>query len=296
MRTAWVAIVLAGAALAPAAELTGRELALMRVILRQSMSMDLHAAHETGDALRIDTASPLGLVSNDPNTDELCQIMTDEANDPYKRFNAARALAYLGDQRCVDILTETLAGAFAQTSSGFEQSEAAACLLYLGGELPETFLFTRLANPLYAEWNALLDDPNDSVALLAPYSERYDSASDANLPYTKDEVEQIVAEHFRQFSVGVVGPLVTADVEQIELQMILNRVEAGRFDAMLRVPFPGWYDHWRDFEQQMGPDDLLYYFDPGPEPSPDSIIRVGYVLIRDGKVVAELLTFGALPF
>ncbi|MBN1360851.1 MAG: hypothetical protein JW993_09675 [Sedimentisphaerales bacterium] len=291
MRTACVAIVLAGAALAPAAELTGRELALLRVILRQSMSRELHAVHETGDAYRIDRASPLRAVWSEPNVDELHEIMTDEANDPYKQFNAARALAYLGDKRCVDVLAETLAGRFAQTSSGFELSEAAACLLYLGVDLPDRFLFTRLPNPLYAELNALLDAPSGPGMPLTPYPERYDSPPDANLPHTKEQLEQVVAGHFGRFSVGVTGPLVTADVEQIELQAVLNLIASGQSDELLRVPFAGCYDQWQDFKEQMEPGGLLYFFDPGPEPSPDSVILMGYVLIRDGQVVAQLLAF-----
>ncbi len=291
MRTACVVIVLAAAALAPAAELTGRELALMRVILRQSMSMDVQAAHETGDALRIDRVSPLRCTWYDPNVAELHAIMTDEAGDAYQRFNAARALAYLGDKRCVGVLTETLLGRFAESSSGFELSKAAACLLYLGCELPEDFLFTRLPNPLYVELNALLDEPSGPGMPLTPYPQRYDGPSDANLPYTKEQLEQIVAEHFHRFSVAVTGPLVPADVEQIELQMVLNLIASGQFDDLLRVPFPGRYDQWRDFKSQMRFGDLLYFFGPSPEPSPDSVIQMGYVLIRDGQVVAELMTF-----
>jgi hypothetical protein len=97
MNAGLLTMILAGSALSSATDVTGRELALLRVILRQSMSAGQHTAQERGDALTKDRVSPLGLVSNDPNLDELHGIMTSETNDEYKRFNAARAMAYLGD-------------------------------------------------------------------------------------------------------------------------------------------------------------------------------------------------------
>lgn len=292
MRTALIAIVLAGPTLASATDLTGRELALLRIVIRQQFQSDVHAAHSFGDDLRKDRVAPLELVSADPNVvDQLYGIMTNETNDPYRRFNAARALAYLGDRRCMDILSKTLAGDFAMTSSGFELSEAALCLLYLGYDLPGDFLFTRVPNPLYSELNALLEDPNRPARPIPLYTERYDVSPEPNLPYTKEQVEQIVAQHFGLFSAAVRGPLLTGDVEQRELQLTLDLIAAHVLADAIRVPFPDRHTRWENFTKQMCPDDVMYYFVPG-ENSPSSIMMEGYVLIRDGRVVAQIATIG----
>jgi hypothetical protein len=290
MNATLLTMVLAGSALASATELTGREMALLRVILRQDMSMDQHAAHETDNASIKDRASPLGPVSNDPNLDELHKIMTDEANDEYKRFNAARALAYLGDMRCIDTLAKTLAGEFAETSSGIEQSKAAACLLYLEYDFPKDFLFTRLPNPMYPELNALLEDPNQPRPPAMPYSERYDFSSDPNLPYTNKEVAATVTKYLGYVvrPVKVRGPLSVIDVEQRELQLVLGMIAERGFYDWIRVPFWG-FDDWRDFKSRMRAGDLIYYF------TTDEIDwhllggREGYVLIREGALVAMII-------
>lgn len=291
MRTALIAILLAGPTLTSATELTGRELALLRIVIRQEFQSEVHTAHGLSDELRKDRVSPLELVSADPNVvKQLYGIMTDETDDPYKRFNAARALAYLGDPRCVDILSKTLAGEFAMSSSGFELPEAAVCLLYVGYDFPDDFLFTRVPNPLYPELNALLDSPNRWGGPTSLYSERYDFSSDPNLPYTKEQVEQIVAQHFGMFCVEVRGPLLICDVEQRELQQTLDLIAAHVLEDAIRVPLAGCYSQWEDFKKQWRASDLIYYFAPGVSPS--SIWMDGYVLLRDGAVVAQIVTRG----
>jgi len=294
MNAALLTMVLAGSALASATELTGREMALLRVILRQDMSMDRHAAHETDNALIKDRVSPLDLVSSDPNLDELHKIMTDEANDQYKRFNAARALAYLGDTRCIDTLAKTLAGEFAETSSGVEQSKAAACLLYLGYDFPKDFLFTRLPNPMYPELNALLEEPNQPMPIASSYplySERYNVSSDPNLPYTNEEAAAIVTRYlgYVMRPVKVRGPLSTVDAEQRDLQLTLDLIAKFGVSDDIRLPFWWMKEEWSGFKKQMRAGDLLYYF------TTDEIDwdllggREGYVLIHEGTVVAMIL-------
>jgi hypothetical protein len=292
MNVGLLVIVLGGSALASATQVTGRELALLRVILRQSMSMDQHVAYEKGDALRKDRVSPLGLISNDPNLDELGKIMTDEANDEYKRFNAARAMAFFGDARCIDILTKTLAGEFAVSSSCIEQSHAAACLLYLGYEFPKDFLFTRLPNAQYGELNALLDDPNQTAWPAAMYSERYNYSSDPNLPITNEEVGILVRKALGH-PIGPVtarGPLWIADVEQRELQSILDTAAERPPLEWIRIPLWDMRDEWLSFKKRMSAGGLLYYF------TTDAIDwsmlggREGYVLIREDKVAEMIVT------
>lgn len=291
MRTALIAILLAGPTLTSATELTGRELTLLRIVIRQRFQSDVHAAHRLDDEEREDRVAPLGLVSADPNVvEQLHSIMTDETGDPYKRFNAARALAYLGDQRCIDILSKTLAGEFAGTSSCFELSEAALCLLYLGYDFPDDFLFTRVPNRLYPALNVFLEDPNRPAGPLSFYPERYDFSSDPNLPYTKEQVEQVVAQHFGWFSAAVSGPLLIGEVEQRELQQTLDLIAAHALEDVIRAPFPGRYSQWEDFEKQARAGGLIYYITPGMSPS--SVMMAGYVLIRDGRVVAQIMTIG----
>lgn len=293
MNAVLLTMVLAGSTLASTTQVTGRELALLRLILRQSMSMDRHAAYESGDALRQDRFSPLGLVSNDPNVDELHRIMTNEANDEYKRFNAARALAYLGDMRSIDILAQALAGEFAASSSCVEQSHAAACLLYLGYDFPKDFLFTRLPNPLYPELNAFLEDPNHPTGPTMMYSERYDFSSDPNLPYTNEEIAAIVTASFgyAPYPARVRGPLTIADAEQRDLQLGLDRIaQLGIPDLIIRVPLWGLEDDWLGFKKQMRAGDLLYYFTTDEICWAGLVGAEGYVLIREGKIAETIIT------
>ncbi len=289
MRTALIAILLAGPTLTSATELTGRELTLLRIIIRQGFQWEVHTAHRLDDDLRKDRVSPLQLVSADPNVvEQLYGIMTDETGDPYKRFNAARALAYLGDRRCADILSKTLAGEFAGTSSCFELSEAALCLLYLGYDFPDDFLFTRVPNALYPALNVFLEDPNRPTGPLSFYPERYDFSPEPNLPYTKEQVEQIVAQHLGWSSVVVTGPLLVGDVEQIELQWTLDLIAAHVLEDAIRAPFADRYSQWESFKKQVRSGGLIYHFGPGISPSSSWID--GYVLIRDGRVVTQIMT------
>jgi hypothetical protein len=291
MNAVLLTMVLAGSTLASTTQVTGRELALLRVILRQGMSMDWYTAYNGGDALRKDRFSPLDLVLNDPNVDELHKIMTSGAGDEYKRFNAARALAYIGDERCIDILVITLAGKYAATSSGFEQSHAAACLLYLGYDFPKDFLFTRLPNPLYPELNALLEDPNQSAWPSPMYSERYNRSSDPNLPYTNEKIATTVRDYLGYVAgpVKVRGPLSMMDVEQRELQLILDDIVKFRSADWIRLPFYGW-EEWSGFKEQMRTGDLLYYFIT--DEIDWSLLggREGYVLIREDAIAAMFIT------
>ena len=52
MRTALIAIRLASPALTSATELTGRELALLRIFIRRDFQSEVHNAHKLGDELR----------------------------------------------------------------------------------------------------------------------------------------------------------------------------------------------------------------------------------------------------
>ncbi len=297
MNTILATMVLAGSVFTSATDLTGRELALLRVILRQSMRTDQHAAYESGDALTKDRFSPLELAMSDPNVEAIHEIVTNEANDEYKRLSAARALAYLGDKRCIDILAKTLAGKFAMTSSCTEQSQAAACLLYLGYDFPKDFLFTKLANPLYPELNAFLPDPNESPIPPIPpiwpqpqYSERYVfTAPDPNFPCPIEQVEKVVAQYVHT-PVGALGPLSVGDVEQAELQLVLDLTATDKRSDLLRLPFADRYDAWQDFKDQMCAVDFLYFFGSGGM-TPSSVFIQGYVLIRNGEVAGHFPTF-----
>ena len=76
------------------------------------------------------------------------------------RLIHAQALAYLGNDTGIDVLKEAAfptkpMGTY-MTSSGFEISESALCLLYLGFDFPDTFMFSKEPNCHYSELDVLL--------------------------------------------------------------------------------------------------------------------------------------------
>jgi len=285
MRVLAFVIVLVGGVSVYGTELTGRELALLRVVLRQDMQSDVAAAAAATDDVRTERVGPLERALEPcPSVADLNDVMTDETADEQTRLNAARGLAYLGDDRCVETLSQTLAGAFATTSSGFEQSKAGLCLLYLLHDFPPHFLFTHLPNPLFPELNTLLDPPRESWAPL--YTTRYD---DPNAPYSKDEIEAaFFAWLDAPFDVEIRGPLTVMDMDQRERQLELDMaVASGRWVEM--PPWLCWCD-WQDFEAEMQSGDLIYYFISDEMSWPGLYGLEGYILVREGQVVDVLIT------
>ncbi len=73
------------------------------------------------------------------------------AQDAILRLNAARALAYRGRKDGLELLRSCAAGDLALSSSGFEQHAAALALLLLGERLPQAYLASNFADPLYVK-------------------------------------------------------------------------------------------------------------------------------------------------
>jgi hypothetical protein len=266
--------------------LTGRELALLRVILRQDMRADVRAAVAEPNYVDANDVAPLETaLGRCPSIEDLNDVMTDEANPPFRRFNASRALAYLGDRRCMKRLWDIAGGDLVLSASSFEQSKAALCLLYLGYDFPAHFLFTRLPNPLYPELNLLLDPPADLNPPNPLYSVRYDAPDP---PYSKEQIEAVVLARLGPYELEIRGPLTTLDVEYRELQRDMEQQAAfERVSPWISVEC---WEEWQSFKAQMRKGDLLYYF------ITDEISwsllggREGYVLVREGQVVHLLVT------
>ena len=268
----------AGSLEAAPEKLTGETLALLRVIIRQDMASDRNAAKAIRSDLAKDRVLPLARTSGDPNDrKQLRAIMADEACDPYKRFNAARVSAYLGDSQSADILSKVLQGKLVKSDSGREQNQAALCLLYLDYHFPEDFAFSRLPSPLYPELDALIDRP---LRRIGP-----------NPPYTREEVQAIVVKYIGlRFSVTVRGPLSIAEVEQESLLETLHDVVRHRLKDIPRVPFAYSNTEWKNLKNQLQKDDLIYYFTSDKTSWAALYGRAGYVAIRKGEVVAGIIT------
>ncbi|MDZ7376153.1 MAG: hypothetical protein ONB13_05995 [candidate division KSB1 bacterium] len=86
--------------------------------------------------------------------DEAEQLLFDvlkNANDQFLRFNAARALAYRKKKDGLDLLYRCAAGDLVLTSSELERHDAALALLLLGERLPQEYLNSGFADPLYVK-------------------------------------------------------------------------------------------------------------------------------------------------
>jgi hypothetical protein len=274
INTVLLGFVLAGPTVASATNLTCNDLVLLRVILRQDLAQDAYAARVQGDELRKDRAAPLELT----DVEQLQTILADAASDEYKKFNAARKLAYLGDHAGVDILSRTLAGEFAMTSSEMEKSQAGLCLLWLQYDLPEDFAFSRLANPLYPELDALLPKPSQPA--------------EPNVPYSEEEVTSIIEEFIGLGrSVEVRGPLSMAEVEREALVDILCGIaEYHDMRSIPRLPFGYINGAWEELKGEVGPGDFIYFFTSDQESWQALYGIEGYALIRDGEVIGVIVT------
>jgi len=281
MNIALLAIVLVGSNVSVAADLTCNELVLLRVILRQDLAIDAYAARVQGDDLAQQRAAPLALVLDDPNERDMGELRTiagDTSFDEYRRFNAARALAYLGGHERLDVLSKTARGDFAVTASSAERSKAGLCLLYLESDLPDGFAFSRLPNPLYSELDAFVTKSNPPT--------------DTNTSYAKDRIAEIVSEFVGLGrTVEVRGPLSVGEVELEALVDILCSIaqDNDRW-SIPRLPFGYIYDEWQELKSEVRAGDLIYFFTSDEESWGGLYGIEGYVLIRSGEVVAMLVT------
>jgi hypothetical protein len=263
----------AGDQRAPLYRLTRETRALLRVIIRQDMAGDREAGETTRSDLTKERAVPLAWTSGDPRERKrLRAIMADEASDPYKRFNAARVAAYLGDSQSIDILSQVFQGKLVKSDSGREQNQAALCLLFLDCQFPKDFAFNKLPSPLYPELDALIDRPIHRVH--------------PTPPYTEEEVEAIIVKYMRlPFFVDVRGPLSVTEWEKGPPSDIDRDVSRDRFPWIR----PG-SRILEGFRRQLQQGDLIYFFRSDKTSWAGLYGREGYVAIRGGEIVACAIT------
>jgi len=276
MRAILCLMVLGGAATASASILTGNELVLLRMIVRQEMAKEVAAADPNNPAaMRV--VEPLQLALLDmPQVYELAAIV-DSTKSVSTRLNAARALAYFGDSKGVELLSGILQGQSRSLSKGPERSQAGLALLYLGHDFPATFRFSRLSPPLYPELDALLDMMGEAPPLPSPYE--------------LEQVQAAVALYLGNGApVQVRGPLSVLAVEQESLAFVLRRAAEHPDMYLLRVPFGNQAYEWEELKDQILADDLLYHF-LTVDPAASECIE-GYASIREGQVAGAILISG----
>lgn len=270
--------ILVGSAAASAAALTGNELVLLRMILRQEMAADVQAAGGLTGMAAGSRAAPLQTALLEiPRVHELHAIVADHMQDTITRFNAARALAYFGDTRSIEFLSGVLGGQSRYFANGTEQGRAALCLLYLGCDLPDGFAFSKLTPALYPELDALLDKP--------------DGRLEPSSPYSKVQLETAIALYLASgYPVTVRGPLCVLTAEQEALATVLCDVAEHDRTDVVRVAFGNQAYEWEEFKDQIREGDLLYHFRSDDDAWQAQEGSEGYALIRRGEVVALILT------
>jgi len=169
MRAILCLMILGGAATASAAALTGNELVLLRMILRQEMAEEVAAADPNNPAaMRL--VEPLQMALLDvPQVYDWYPIVNDSTQSVSTRLNAARALAYFGDTAGAELLSGIVQGQSRSFSKRPERSRAGPALLYLGHDFPAGFAFSKLSPPLYPELDAFLGKPAEVPSLGSPY-------------------------------------------------------------------------------------------------------------------------------
>jgi hypothetical protein len=271
-------ILLAVCTVTAAAKPTGNELMLLRMTLRQEVTADVQAAAQSADAVEQARTAPLeAILAGVPDRNALYVTMTDPANDTAQRFNAARALAYLGDARSIPVLTSTLQGQSRLAAGGTEKSKAALCLLYLGYDFAPDFAFSKIPTPLYAELDALIKAPSPPLS--------------TSSVYTSEQLQATLKLYLATaYLVNVWGPLAVLEVEQESLASLLRSAAEGSGAYTLRIPFGMQAYEWEDFKAQIRKTDLIYHFRSEDAAWAAHDGCEGYALFRGGQVVATLLT------
>ncbi|MBN1507042.1 MAG: hypothetical protein JW955_09360 [Sedimentisphaerales bacterium] len=277
MKAVLCLIVLGVTAAASAATLTGNELILLRMILRQGMAEEVAAA-DPNNPSAVHTVDPLQMALLDmPQVQELRPIVNDPAQALPLKLNAARALAYFGDPGGTQFLSGTVEGLSRSFSRTPARSHAGLALLYLGYDLPPDFAFSKLSPTLYPELDAFLAKPSEWPSV--------------GSPYRLEELQAAIRLHFGSSDpVQVRGPLSVVTIEQESLATVLREASEHPDHYLLRVPFGNRAHEWEEFKDEVRTTDDLYHFilgNPASEAQPGT---EGYASIREGQVVAVILT------
>jgi len=282
MRAILCLMVLSGAATASAAALTGNDMVLLRMILRQEMAEEV-AAVDPNDTAAMQRVEPLQLALLDmPRVHDLYAVVSDTTRSILTRLNAARALAYFGDAKGAELLSLILRGELRSLYKSPERSRAGLALLYLGHDFPATVRFSKLSPPLYPELDAFLEEPAESPSLESPY--------------TLEQLQAAIALYLGSGDPMMVrGPLSVLTVEQESLALVLREAAEHPDMHLVRVPFGNQAYEWEEFKDQILADDLLYHFlFLSSDPALGECIE-GYAAIRGGQVVGSILVSGNRP-
>ena len=149
---------------ANAVELSDRERCIVKVVLGQQLKMRLRLWQSSEAAKEGSDKHPFALALSNTKEKETRLLAEFETLPERQKLAHAQALAYLGNTDGLDELKKAAfptdaMGPF-MTSSGFEISESALCLLYLQSAFPESFKFSKVPNALYPELDELLRPHN----------------------------------------------------------------------------------------------------------------------------------------
>jgi hypothetical protein len=141
---------------ATAADLSVREKTLLQIVISQNFWMRLQAVKTNQEE------HPFHIALSDAKDKEqqLLSLFKESKRDTPRKLLAAQSLAYLGNKTGMPDLEgatfKSKGMPWYMTSSGFEISESALCLLFLGFDFPDTFKFSEIVNPMYPEMDKLL--------------------------------------------------------------------------------------------------------------------------------------------
>lgn len=150
-------VMLFGITFASATELSVREKSIIKIIIRQDFQSKMQYMDK-----QLTTRNPFWIAMwGNKNTKEKQLLKTFKKIPMGKKtkLDYAQALAYIGNKEGVEVLKQATFNYGNNpylTNSGFEMSESAICLLYLGFDFPENFNFSMLSNSKYPELDILL--------------------------------------------------------------------------------------------------------------------------------------------
>ena len=278
MKTLLCMTILLGSATATAIGLTGNDLVLLRMLMRQEMTAEVQAGAASTDPATRSRLAPLETALVEiPRVHDFYALMIDEKEHPRTRFNAARALAYFGDARSTEFLASVVHGQWRSFTRCVEQSQAALCLLYLGYDLSDDLAFSERRPCVYPELDVFLEEPEQPIS--------------ASSPYTQEQLDAAIALYLaHDYHVAVRGPLCVPKVEQEALAEVLRDVAEHARTDITRVPFGNQVYEWEQFKGQMVAGDLLYHFCTDDDAWEAQEGREGYALVRGGLVRAVIVT------
>lgn len=150
-------VMLIGTTFASATELSVREKSTLKIIIRQDFQSRMQYMDK-----QLTTRNPFWIAMwGNKNTKEkqLLKAFKKIPMGKKTKLDYAQALAYIGNKEGIEVLKQATFNYGNNpylTNSGFEMSESAICLLYLGFDFPENFKFSMLSNSKYPELDILL--------------------------------------------------------------------------------------------------------------------------------------------